>query len=67
MDVAQAYVTDKAPKGSHIITANEGAAVAMAAGHYFATRKPAMVYLQNSGIGTWSARHWSLSQTSGSS
>lgn len=35
----------------HIITANEGNAVALAAGHYLATSKPAAVYLQNSGLG----------------
>ncbi len=35
----------------HIVAANEGAAVGLAAGHYIATGKPALVYLQNSGIG----------------
>lgn len=35
----------------HIVAANEGAAVGLAAGHYIATGRPAMVYLQNSGIG----------------
>lgn len=35
----------------HVIAANEGAAVGLAAGHYLATGKPALVYLQNSGIG----------------
>jgi phosphonopyruvate decarboxylase len=35
----------------HIIAANEGAAVGLAAGHYLATSKPALVYMQNSGIG----------------
>lgn len=35
----------------HITAANEGLAVAMAAGHYLSTRKVAAVYLQNSGIG----------------
>ena len=35
----------------HIIAANEGAACGLAAGHYLATGKPAMVYMQNSGIG----------------
>lgn len=35
----------------HIVAANEGAAVALAAGHYLATNKPAIVYMQNSGIG----------------
>ncbi|MCL2047503.1 MAG: phosphonopyruvate decarboxylase [Defluviitaleaceae bacterium] len=35
----------------HIVAANEGAAVGLAAGHYLATGKPAVVYMQNSGIG----------------
>lgn len=35
----------------HVIAANEGAAVGLAAGHYLATQKPAVVYMQNSGIG----------------
>lgn len=35
----------------HIVAANEGAAVGLAAGHYLATGRPALVYLQNSGIG----------------
>lgn len=35
----------------HVIAANEGAAVGLAAGHYLATGKPAAVYMQNSGIG----------------
>lgn len=35
----------------HLVAANEGAAVGLAAGHYIATGKPALVYLQNSGIG----------------
>lgn len=35
----------------HIIAANEGAAVGLAAGHFLATQTPALVYMQNSGIG----------------
>ena len=35
----------------HVIAANEGAAVGLAAGHYLAAAKPAVVYMQNSGIG----------------
>jgi phosphonopyruvate decarboxylase len=35
----------------HIIAANEGACVGLAAGHYLSTRRPALVYMQNSGIG----------------
>ena len=46
-----AYITDHTPAERHIIAANEGAAVAIAAGHYLATGKPALVYMQNSGIG----------------
>ena len=46
-----ACITDNSPTGRHIIAANEGAAVAIAAGHYLASGKPALVYMQNSGIG----------------
>ncbi len=35
----------------HIIAANEGNSVALAAGHYLATGKYALVYMQNSGEG----------------
>ncbi len=44
-----AYVTDNAQ--NHTITANEGNAIGLAAGHYLATGNPACVYMQNSGIG----------------
>lgn len=37
--------------GAHVVAADEGGAVALAAGHYLATGHPAMVYLQNSGLG----------------
>ena len=46
-----AYITDHESADSHIITANESSAVAMAAGYFMATGKPALVYLQNSGLG----------------
>ena len=46
-----AYITDTLPPEQHIITANEGAAVGLAVGHYLATGNPAMVYMQNSGQG----------------
>jgi len=46
-----AYVTDNNPVENHIITANEGTAVAMAAGYHMATKRIACVYLQNSGLG----------------
>lgn len=35
----------------HVTAANEGGAVAMAIGHYLACGSPALVYMQNSGIG----------------
>ena len=45
-----AYVTDTCGE-NHLIAANEGGAVGLAAGHYLATGKPALVYMQNSGQG----------------
>ena len=46
-----AYLSDHVPSNEHVIAANEGGAVGLAAGHYLATGRPAMVYLQNSGQG----------------
>lgn len=46
-----AYITDHFDAAHNIITANEGAAVGLAAGHYLATGQPACVYMQNSGEG----------------
>ncbi len=46
-----AYITDYCDAAHNIITANEGAAVGLAAGHYLATGQPACVYMQNSGEG----------------
>jgi phosphonopyruvate decarboxylase len=46
-----AYVYEHTSSDRHIITANEGNAIALAAGHYLATGKPGLVYMQNSGIG----------------
>lgn len=46
-----AYITDNAPKKNHIISVNEGNAIALAAGYHMATNKIPMVYMQNSGIG----------------
>lgn len=46
-----AYILTELPRDQHVIAANEGAAVAIAMGHYLRTGTPAMVYLQNSGIG----------------
>lgn len=46
-----AFVADHLPPERHIITANEGGAVALAAGHHLATGEYALVYMQNSGLG----------------
>lgn len=46
-----AYITDHTDPKQHTITANEGNAVGLAAGHYLVTGNPACVYMQNSGIG----------------
>lgn len=46
-----AYIQDNSTSHNHIITANEGNAIGMAAGHYMGTGVPAVVYLQNSGLG----------------
>lgn len=45
------HILDALPRDQHVIAANEGAAVAIAMGHYLRTGTPAAVYLQNSGIG----------------
>lgn len=45
-----AYVTDNCGSG-HVIAANEGGAVGLASGHYLATGRIALVYMQNSGQG----------------
>lgn len=46
-----AYITDYTPKNKNIIAANEGAAIAIAAGHYLASATLPLVYMQNSGLG----------------
>jgi phosphonopyruvate decarboxylase len=46
-----AYVTDHVDQSCHVITANEGNAVALCAGHYLGTGRAGLVYLQNSGLG----------------
>lgn len=45
------YITDHTNKKKHIISANEGGAIALASGYHLATDKIPLVYLQNSGIG----------------
>jgi phosphonopyruvate decarboxylase len=44
-------IDDFIPKDKHIITANEGNAVALAAGYYLAQKSLPLVYMQNSGLG----------------
>src|SRR3989344_5313535 len=44
-----AYIMDNS--NNHIITANEGNAIAMATGYHLATGKTPLVYMQNSGHG----------------
>lgn len=46
-----AYLTDHAAEERHVTAANEGGAVALAAGYHLATGRLAAVYLQNSGLG----------------
>lgn len=46
-----AYVDAVLPPESHVISANEGSAVGIAAGHQMATGGIPLVYLQNSGLG----------------
>lgn len=46
-----AFITDNVSKQNHIIAANEGNAIALATGHYMASGKLPLVYMQNSGIG----------------
>lgn len=46
-----ACLLDNAEGLSNIVAPNEGCAVAIAAGHFLATSKPACVYMQNSGQG----------------
>ena len=46
-----AFITDHTDDHEHVIAANEGNALALAAGHYLGSGRPALVYLQNSGLG----------------
>lgn len=46
-----AYIDDAFDAHQHVITANEGNAIAMAMGHFLATGDPAVAYMQNSGLG----------------
>jgi phosphonopyruvate decarboxylase len=46
-----AYIADNLDAKHNIITANEGAAIGLAAGYHLATGKVGVVYMQNSGEG----------------
>jgi phosphonopyruvate decarboxylase len=46
-----AYVDDVGGRDQHLITANEGNAIALAIGFHLATGQLAAVYMQNSGLG----------------
>ena len=46
-----AYITDTIPESNHVITPNEGSAIALATGYHLATGKYPLVYMQNSGLG----------------
>lgn len=46
-----AYVTDHSDDRHHIIAANEGGAIGLAAGYHLATGNIPVVYMQNSGMG----------------
>ncbi|NMH59647.1 phosphonopyruvate decarboxylase [Alteromonas ponticola] len=46
-----AYIDNHYEKKQHIITANEGNAMAMATGFYLGSGNAAVVYMQNSGLG----------------
>jgi len=46
-----AYLTDHVSPDRNIIAANEGGAIGLAAGHYLATGRIPVVYMQNSGEG----------------
>lgn len=45
------YLVNNIPDGHHVMAANEGNAIAIAAGNYMATGNIPVVYMQNSGIG----------------
>jgi len=46
-----AYLQDNVDKQNHIIAANEGNSIALAAGYHLSTKKIGLAYLQNSGQG----------------
>lgn len=44
-------LSDRMPESQHVITANEGSAVALAMGHQIGAEGVPLVYMQNSGLG----------------
>ena len=46
-----AVIEESAEKDKHVISANEGNAIALASGYHLATGKIGLVYMQNSGLG----------------
>lgn len=46
-----AHLTASLPAEAHRIATNEGSALGLAIGHYLGTGNPALVYMQNSGLG----------------
>lgn len=46
------FLTNNIPDGEHVMAANEGNAIAIAAGNYLTTGNIPLVYMQNSGIGS---------------
>lgn len=46
-----ACLTARFPPPRHVIATNEGSAAGLAIGHYLATGRPALVYMQNAGLG----------------
>jgi len=45
------YLDDHSSKSNHVIAANEGNSIAIAAGYHLSTGKIPLVYMQNSGLG----------------
>lgn len=45
------YLQKEIPADKHVIAANEGNAIGIAAGYYFSTKTMPLVYMQNSGLG----------------
>lgn len=46
-----ACITDSYPVNQHIIASNEGSAIALGMGHFLATNRLPLIYMQNSGLG----------------